>query len=81
MIEKRKQEKIFEENTEWNDFFLFRKCNAKTILRTWESLIKIVHKIRKLFTLVSFGLVGFYHISNIVGHLIPNSVYTYILNI
>ena len=28
-----------------------------------------------------FGLVGFYGISTIVGYLMPNSVYTYILNI
>ena len=28
-----------------------------------------------------FGLVSFYGISNIVGYLMPNAVYTYILNI
>ena len=28
-----------------------------------------------------FGLVGFYGISTIVGYLIPNPLYTYILNI
>ena len=29
----------------------------------------------------SFGLVGFYVISTIVGYLLPNPVYTYILDI
>ena len=28
-----------------------------------------------------FGLVGFYGISTIVGYLIPNFVYVYVLNI
>ena len=28
-----------------------------------------------------FGLVGFYGISTIVGYLMPNPLYTYILNI
>ena len=28
-----------------------------------------------------FGLVGFYGISTIVGYLIPNPLYTYILNV
>ena len=31
--------------------------------------------------MIWFGLVGFYGISTIVGHLMPNSLYTYILNI
>ena len=30
---------------------------------------------------ILFGLVGFYGISTIVGYLMPNSLYTYILNI
>ena len=30
---------------------------------------------------VGFGLVGFYGISTIVGYLMPNLVYTYILDI
>ena len=30
---------------------------------------------------IRFGWVGFYGISTIVGYLIPNPVYTYILNI
>ena len=30
---------------------------------------------------IGFGLVGFYGISTIVGYLVPNSLYTYILNI
>ena len=30
---------------------------------------------------VYFGLVGFYGISTIVGYLMPNPLYTYILNI
>ena len=30
---------------------------------------------------IGFGLVGFYGIWNIVGHLMPNPFYTYILNI
>ena len=30
---------------------------------------------------VGFGLVGFYGISTIVGYLMPNPLYTYILNI
>ena len=33
------------------------------------------------FGLVWFGLVGFHGISTIVGYLMPNSVYTYVLNI
>ena len=33
------------------------------------------------FGLVWFGLVGFYGISTIVGYLMPNTLYTYILNI
>ena len=33
------------------------------------------------FGLVSLGWVGFYGISTIVGYLMPNPVYTYILNI
>ena len=28
-----------------------------------------------------FGLVGFYSISKIVGYLMPNTLYTYIINI
>ena len=28
-----------------------------------------------------FGLVGFYGISTIVGYLMPNHLYTYILNV
>ena len=30
---------------------------------------------------IGFGLVGFYGISSIVGYLMPNPLYTYILNI
>ena len=30
---------------------------------------------------ICFGLVGFYGISTIVGYLMPNPLYTYILNI
>ena len=30
---------------------------------------------------IRFGLVGFYDISTIVGYLMPNPLYTYILNI
>ena len=30
---------------------------------------------------IRFGLVGFYGISTIVGYLMPNPLYTYILNI
>ena len=30
---------------------------------------------------IGFGLVGFYGISTIVGYLMPNPLYTYILNI
>ena len=30
---------------------------------------------------MGFGLVWFYGISNIVGYLMPNSLYTYTLNI
>ena len=30
---------------------------------------------------MSFGLVGFYGVSTLVGHLMPNPFYTYILNI
>ena len=30
---------------------------------------------------IGFGFVGFYGISTIVGYLIPNPLYTYILNI
>ena len=30
---------------------------------------------------MGFGLVGFYGISTIVGYLMPNPLYTYILNI
>ena len=30
---------------------------------------------------IGFGLVGFYDISNIVGNLMPNPLYTYIFNI
>ena len=30
---------------------------------------------------IGFGLVGFYGLSTIVGYLMPNSLYTYILNI
>ena len=33
------------------------------------------------FGLVWFGWVGFYDISTIVGYLMPNPLYTYILNI
>ncbi len=29
---------------------------------------------------IGFGLVGFYGISTIVGYLMPNPLYTYILN-
>ena len=28
-----------------------------------------------------FGLVGFYSISTVIGYLMPNPLYTYILNI
>ena len=30
---------------------------------------------------ISFGWVGFYDLSNIVGYLMPNPLYAYILNI
>ena len=30
---------------------------------------------------IGFGLVGFYGISTVVGYLMPNPVYTYILNV
>ena len=30
---------------------------------------------------IGFGLVGFYAISTIVGYIMPNNLYTYILNI
>ena len=30
---------------------------------------------------IGFGLVGFYGISTIIGYLMPNPLYTYILNI
>ena len=30
---------------------------------------------------IGFGLVGFYGISTIVGYLMPNPLYTYILNV
>ena len=30
---------------------------------------------------IGFGLVGFYGISSIIGYLMPNPLYTYILNI
>ena len=33
------------------------------------------------FEYIGFGLVGFYGISTIVGYLMPNPLYTYILNI
>ena len=33
------------------------------------------------FIILCFGLVGFYGISIIVGYLIPNPLYAYILNI
>ena len=35
---------------------------------------------RKMFGLVWFCWVGFYDISTIIGYLMPNPVYTYILN-
>ena len=35
----------------------------------------------KCFNSVCFGLVWFYGISNIVGYLMPNPLYEYILNI
>ena len=31
--------------------------------------------------MVWFGWVGFYHVSTIIGYLMSNSVYTYILNV
>ena len=33
------------------------------------------------YTYMTYGLVGFYGISTIVGYLMPNPLYTYILNI
>ncbi len=35
----------------------------------------------KYIKYIGFGLVGFYGISTIVGYLMPNSIYTYILDI
>ena len=35
----------------------------------------------KLFVFDKFGLIRFYGISTIVGYLMPNPLYTYILNI
>ena len=48
-------------------------------------LMKIPDKLQlveiKQLKLSWFGLVGFYGISTIVGYLMPNPLYTYILNI
>ena len=37
--------------------------------------------IKIYFRYIRFGLVGFHGISTIVGYLMPNLLYTYILNI
>ena len=64
-----------------------RKKFEKPWYKVWLSVIGINH--RSLFNAKSslyiyikyiwFGLVGFYGISTIVGYLMPNSLYTYIL--
>ena len=56
--------------------------NKYIVLRNF-SLTKTVclHKIILFQQIITFGLVGFYGISTIVGYLMPNSLYTYILNI
>ena len=41
----------------------------------------LFHVIVSLIDLVWFGLISFYGISTIVGYLMPNPLYTYILNI
>ena len=45
----------------------------------WKSDSTLSWRFRML--LVCFGLIGFYGISNTVDYLMPNPVYTYILNI
>ena len=40
-----------------------------------------IHYLITYIKYVEFGLVGFYGISTIVGYLMPNPLYTYILNI
>ena len=46
--------------------------------KKWISILHRDERFRKGFT---FGWVGFYGISTIVGYLMPNPLYTYILNI
>ena len=58
-------------NLVWFGFMAYQHCrlfNAKSSLYIY---IKYIW----------FGLVWFYGISTIVGYLMPNSLYTYILNI
>ena len=57
----------------------------------WFGLVLWLINYRRLFNVklssykyikyIEFALVGFYGISTIVGYLMPNALYTYILNI
>ena len=63
---------------------------SNRVFNAWLWIYKNIFKkklsYRAIILLIStktqhFGLVGFYGISTVVGHLVPNSLYTYILNI
>ena len=56
-------------------FLLLWECTGKIGITSFFKLIF------NLLNGVWFGLVWFYGISTIVGHFMPNPVYTYILNI
>ena len=65
-----------------NDAVLDRKSILVRIENSIDRSLKNVSKVnvRCTPTLAMFGWVGFYGISTIVGYLMPNPLYTYILD-
>ena len=62
--------------------FKFTKLHEKINPPMYVDYINILNKyILNIYDLVWLGLVGFYGISTIVGHLLPNLLYTCILDI
>ena len=69
----------------WNTFFSFSLVKKESALVLWHinhfRLFNAKSSLHIYIRYIWFGLVGFYGISTIVGYLMPNPLYTHILNI
>ena len=59
----------------------FGNSLTSSLTSSANSIISDLISLSKLFMNIWFGLFGFYGISTIEGYLMPNPLYTYILNI